>query len=204
MADVTVLYKGSTIATMNGSGTKVLKTGGTYCEGDVTVAYTKPVNTGTATAEDIAFGKTAWVNGEKLDGTMHRRVYEGKVTAMVVGTGTYALLAKDPFLAEHRNDSNLFVRVAFDLESIPYTVVKTWAINSASSLPIGGTNTCQWMYRYSGSGAQSMNTGTTPLNSAAPAGVGCVQITADGELRIYANSDNYAIRPGGYTVVVEW
>ena len=31
-----------------------------------------------------------------------------------------------------------------------------------------------------------------------------VQITADGELRCYSNSGNYAIRPSNYKVIVEW
>lgn len=39
MADVNVKYKGETIAELDGTGSKTLKTGGTYCEGDIEVAY---------------------------------------------------------------------------------------------------------------------------------------------------------------------
>lgn len=39
--DVTISYKGSTIATMFSSGTKTLNTAGTYCEDDITIDYTK-------------------------------------------------------------------------------------------------------------------------------------------------------------------
>ena len=39
MADVTVKYKGNTIAEMDDSGTKTLKTSGKYCEGDISVTY---------------------------------------------------------------------------------------------------------------------------------------------------------------------
>ena len=39
--DVTISYKGSTIATMSSSGTKTLNTSGTYCEDDITIDYTK-------------------------------------------------------------------------------------------------------------------------------------------------------------------
>ena len=42
MADVTLTYKGSTIAEMNATGTKTLKTSGKYCEGDIGVSYVKP------------------------------------------------------------------------------------------------------------------------------------------------------------------
>lgn len=39
MAGVTIGYKGSTIATIQGGGSKTLKTSGKYCEGDITVDY---------------------------------------------------------------------------------------------------------------------------------------------------------------------
>ena len=42
MADVTLTYKGSTIAEMNATGSKTLKTSGKYCEGDIVVSYVKP------------------------------------------------------------------------------------------------------------------------------------------------------------------
>lgn len=42
MADVTLTCKGSTIAQMDASGSKTLKTAGKYCEGDIGVSYVKP------------------------------------------------------------------------------------------------------------------------------------------------------------------
>lgn len=39
--DITISYKGSTIATMSSSGTKTLETAGTYCEDDIIIDYTK-------------------------------------------------------------------------------------------------------------------------------------------------------------------
>ena len=42
MADVTLTYKGSTIAEMSNTGTKTLKTSGKYCDGDIGVSYVKP------------------------------------------------------------------------------------------------------------------------------------------------------------------
>lgn len=43
--DVAISYKGSSIATMSASGTKTLETSGKYCEGDITVVYSKQVDT---------------------------------------------------------------------------------------------------------------------------------------------------------------
>lgn len=41
-SDVNINYKGSSIATMDDTGTKKLLTSGKYCESDIEVAYTKP------------------------------------------------------------------------------------------------------------------------------------------------------------------
>ena len=53
MADVSISYAGSQIASMDDSGTKTLLTSGKYCESDITVAYAKP-----QTPEFIKDGKT--------------------------------------------------------------------------------------------------------------------------------------------------
>ncbi len=42
MSDITINYKGSSIATMDASGTKTLLTEGKYCEDDIEVVYVKP------------------------------------------------------------------------------------------------------------------------------------------------------------------
>ena len=46
MADLTVRYKGQPIVEMTESGTKTLKTGGKYCEDDISVEYAKPAGGG--------------------------------------------------------------------------------------------------------------------------------------------------------------
>ena len=42
MPDITVSYSGSSIATINASGTTTLGTGGKWCEDDITLTYVKP------------------------------------------------------------------------------------------------------------------------------------------------------------------
>lgn len=42
MSDITISYKGNSIATMDASGTKTLLTEGKYCEDDIEIAYVKP------------------------------------------------------------------------------------------------------------------------------------------------------------------
>lgn len=43
MSDVTIKYKGQSIATMDATSSKTLHTQGKYCEGDIGVEYVKPV-----------------------------------------------------------------------------------------------------------------------------------------------------------------
>lgn len=50
MADVTISYKGSEIASMSATGTKTLLTEGKYCEDDITIDYTAPGGGGVQTA----------------------------------------------------------------------------------------------------------------------------------------------------------
>lgn len=39
MADVTLTYKGNTIAELNATGNKTIKTAGKYCEDDIELVY---------------------------------------------------------------------------------------------------------------------------------------------------------------------
>ena len=65
MADITLSYKGSTIATLSASGSKTIQTQGKYCEADIVLSYIKPpsavayhVRTISATSEYTAIGVT--------------------------------------------------------------------------------------------------------------------------------------------------
>lgn len=56
MSDIAINYKGSSIATMDASGTKTLLTSGKYCEADITVVYTKP--SGGVDGNNLEYGLT--------------------------------------------------------------------------------------------------------------------------------------------------
>lgn len=56
MAGVDIKYKGSSLATIQGNGTKTLKTKGRYCEDDITVDYVKEGITPSGTKDISANG----------------------------------------------------------------------------------------------------------------------------------------------------
>ena len=58
MADLTIKYKGQPIVEMTDTGTKTLKTGGKYCEGDITVEYAKPAGGG---GEMFSSSASGWI-----------------------------------------------------------------------------------------------------------------------------------------------
>ena len=200
----TVKYKGAPIAEITGTGTKTLKTSGKYCEADIVVdVQSLDTSDATATPANIEYGKTAYADGKKLTGTLRHKEYTGNTVSTVVGQGAYAVLAQDELLAGIRNEELLSVRVDFDIQPTAYTVLKSWGANSNGRvLPFVDY---QIVARYDVNAAYNTQYNKVPVNTNSPAGVGCLQIAENGELRCYSNSStNYAIRPCTYKVVVEW
>lgn len=55
MTDITISYKGNTIAEVSASGTTTLETAGKYCEDDISLAYVKPSGGVSVSPNDVNF-----------------------------------------------------------------------------------------------------------------------------------------------------
>ena len=149
-------------------------------------------------------GTDTYTVGEMGDAIRaNRRVYEGELTETIVGGSTYLALAKEDVLAEHRSDDTLFVRVAFDVEAQAYTVIRAAACNSLS-FPWWETVDLQKSRRWTTATSETIQQSAVRIDSDSPLGVACINITSDGELRIYSNSNNFALRPSKWKAIVEW
>lgn len=84
MADVTITYKGATIAEMNATDSKTLRTSETYCEDDITVSYTPNKRT-----YEITLSKAAgWVLLTTLDDDVLTHINDASLTVVLQYMGT--------------------------------------------------------------------------------------------------------------------
>ena len=184
MADVEIKYKGASIATLNETGTKTLKTAGKYCEDDISVSYTKSA-----------------VPAE----TNHRH-YEYDNPTAVSGSGNYiTAVSGDATLKRVRSLDTLLV-----VCRMPGTVrcVKSClGTNELNTYPIGNfINNRQSVMRYTASGEVSENNTINAVDDDTniTAGSGRIYITPEGDLRIYGNTNAYPIPAGEIIVDVLW
>ena len=114
----------------------------------------------------------------------------------------------DPVTAEPCYDPNLWIKVRFDIAPTPYTVVETWGFNTSGTNMAVLDRIGQAVNRYNRSGDRNSNIMGIAINGVneigASVGVGRIEITQTGDVRIYSRSNNFAIRPSKYTVEVNW
>lgn len=184
MADVEIKYKGASIAALDASGTKTLKTAGKYCEDDITVSYTKSV-----------------VPAE----TNHRRyVYDNP--ADVSGSGNYiTVVSGDETLKRVRSLDTLLV--ACRMAGTASCVKSCLGINVIEVYPIYNAETKrQSVMRYDAEGRATFNSTVNAVDDDTNliAGSGRIYITPGGDLRIYGNTNAYPILAGEVIVEVLW
>ena len=184
MADVEIKYKGASIATMNETGTKTLKTSEKYCEDNITVSYTKSA-----------------VPAE----TNHRH-YEHDNPAAVSGSGNYiTVVSGDETLKRVRSLDTLLVICR--MTGTASCVKSCLGTNALKTYPIYNFATVfQGVLRYNTDGVINANNTVNAVDDDTniKAGSGRIYITPEGDLRIYCNTNSYPILAGKVMVEVIW
>lgn len=200
---VTIGYKGNTIATMDASGSKTLKTQGKYCEADITVDY---VNDGGITpsgskiittngTHDVTNYATADVNVSS--GPSNIKVFE--VTVASDQSTKTILTSADTDIAAHLSEDGFFVGI-----------IPLFAYSSAAAFR-GGFNTNHnlientaspvygSLFRVNASGSNNALYITKKANAFG----GDIGVSASGEIFMYATS-TVPLRAGKYMAYAGW
>lgn len=175
MADVNIVYKGGSIAVLDGAGTKTLKTGGRYCEGDVVVTYTP-----------------------RVDDTFRR--WDVTIAGTIISN--QVLILQDDWLAAHREDAGLCVLVIpkFPIvHSSERMGMGVWlGTNSpflVDSAGAGRTHFSLYVHTNGSPNARFRNLGLTAYEN-----IGDMHITKAGELKVVATA-SYPMIAGEYCVI---
>lgn len=174
---VSVKYKGNVIAEMEDSGTKTLKTSGTYCEGDITIEHT-------ATA------------AEPVEERVKR--WDITVTSGVPSSGAILTLMTDDWLKANRTNANLKVVVAPKFTSTATTNQQFFFYNGNTPyLTLNGTSNYSYMMMSGSAGV--LGRWRTRSLAMGVEDIGDIDITSAGALRVVAYGA-YTMAVGDFTV----
>ena len=213
MADVSITYKGASIATMDASGTKTLETSGKYCEGDITVAYTRP-SSGITPSGSISIttnGIHDVTNYASANVNVPSQSIDAFVTDVTIATHTSTnvpLCTLPDEVYAHKDETNFAVMLLCtdptslsngDDFMVMATNNGTLAVASSSNIPFYGIG-----YRRNGTAANKMDVFYPPNsanNSTGNGGIG--KFWMNGKVLTY-KSNQYWLGAGTFRVVVSW
>lgn len=208
MSGVNVKYKDNTIANMTETGTKTVKTGGKYCEGDISVEYSAPsgsqdiTENGTYDVTDIA---SVIVNVAGAASDFEVKKWEFTIDSDVTngGTDSGTMFFNDAWIGEHFNDENLvmawYPKNEKKTAGIAASLFGMCANRKLASIDGGTAVRYGSGMRVNSSDSYSVASYPVALNGY-DTNVGKPRIYANGNFTIFCNS-SYPLRAGTYNVV---
>jgi hypothetical protein len=180
MADVTIKYKDNVISEMDDSGTTVLSTSQTYCEGDITVEYVAK--------------ETGLSNVKRWDVTI----------TGIPTSGSAIILVDDPWFAENRTNEKLCVVVLPKFTITANESVSVQGIHLCSNMAFYADSTASYYSMYSRlpvntDGVYSYTRSNNLLVSSGQ-NIGDMMVSAGGKLQGIASA-TYPWAAGEYVVL---
>lgn len=203
-ASTNISYKGATIATIVGSGTKTLNTQGKYCEGDITIQCTDAGGTTPSGSVTITENGTYDVTDKAsavvaLPYTYKRWVYTN--LSLISDTQTITLLT-DSWLAQHYDSAALEVIVtalnppqADDTDNVYYCTTR------ARNVTLGTEKSyMQIITRVGGAAGSYGSTAAALHGTSSPSTRGMLRLNSSGELILRVDSQ-CQFAAGDYEIV---
>lgn len=182
MADVTIKYKGSTIAEMSGDGTKTLNTKGTYCEDNITVTYEAadyaPIESNHKSYEITLSKKSGWVELVTLDSEVLEHINDSTFVASIYKISDYAYQSNSSFHCIAGN--------------VPVGKQSSYSVYGTAARCSGETTTITGQVYY-----PANNTGT----STSTGGCGAFRVAGG---KYYWNNISYYVGAGTYRLTFTW
>lgn len=204
MADVNITYKGASIATITGSGTKTLNTRGKYCEGDITVQCTDAGGTAPSGSVTITENGTYDVTDKASAVVALPYVYKRWVVTIPDNHGeasaeTVTLLT-DAWLGQHYNDENTEVRVQIMNAPVLGNAIVFVNMTAGNRALITGDS----VYKQFGCRAKNstnyIQAHATELAGSSPSSRSMLKLNSNGDLVIRVDS-NCVLLAGDYEIV---
>lgn len=188
MAEVSIKYKGNTIAELNEDGKKTLKTSGMYCKGDIEVDYVRPT---VVPDESDEPDEVVPANYKQFSFT----------SASAVAAQYVTVVSGDPDVAEHHADTTAMV-----------TVRKIKDVSSENGLTFIMAGNMAVMGKYGLYGnhtASSGNSNAAPISYpiSSNEGVGTeihVVCNANGDIKVYCGRTQNNFGGAEYDIRFSW
>lgn len=201
----TMPNRGAVNQTLNAGGSYSVPSGYHNGNGRITANSLASQTGGTATAADIADGKTAWVNGSKITGTHTEssgfltkqplvfRDYLGTVTATSVSVAIPSTLfnSSDGITYSINLEDILLLQYEGTINSLVGTTVKTWTIGIIHLFPFQQYGTVSEIFaEYT-----SLNGLGVAMFSPGTPGIGSISVSKSGRTITYTQKGSVQFLP---------